>query len=119
MRCFAPAVCELGNVEMVGTEFGERSHKDVKAAVAFTNGHREDILRQVWIALACAAALASDRRVPADGVEPHMSFLREHDLLRDAACQVDLGGWQERAVLVWSPAHSKITTDSGTNMSCT
>lgn len=47
MRCFARAICELGNVEKIATEFGERSHKDVKAAVAFTNGHSEDVLRQV------------------------------------------------------------------------
>ena len=47
MRCFVLAITELGNVELIGTEFGERSHKDVKAAVPFTNGHREDMARQV------------------------------------------------------------------------
>ncbi|KAK9786910.1 hypothetical protein WJX73_004982 [Symbiochloris irregularis] len=47
MRCVVNTITELGNVELVGTEFGERSHKDVKAAVPFTNGNREDVLRQV------------------------------------------------------------------------
>lgn len=44
---FVPAIAEQGNVELTGTEFGERSHKDVKVAVPFTNGHREDVMRQV------------------------------------------------------------------------
>ena len=44
---YADTILELGNVELVSTEFGERSHKDVKAAVPFTNHHPETALEQV------------------------------------------------------------------------
>ena len=45
---------ELGNVEMVSTEFGERSHADVKAAYHFSNCHPARMLEQV-----CSSGLQS------------------------------------------------------------
>lgn len=38
---------DFGGLDLTSTDFGERSHRDIKAAVPFNNHHRDDELRQV------------------------------------------------------------------------
>ena len=47
MREFEVSIRELGNVEATSTDYGERTHKDVKAVYPFTNHHPEAMLEQV------------------------------------------------------------------------
>ena len=39
-------IMDLGGLDLSSTDFGERSHRDIKAAVPFNNHHRSDELRQ-------------------------------------------------------------------------
>ena len=60
---------EVGSMELISTDFGERSHRDIKPAVPFTNHHRDDESRQVLAHLGrllCSLQLVAATQQPAE-----------------------------------------------------
>ena len=82
-------IVDLGGLNLTSTDFGERSHKDIKAAVPFNNHHKDDELRQVTPPPCCLIALS--------------------DAHNTAACQVQLmpPQWSLQAALSTLPATCK------------
>lgn len=65
MREFEYSIRELGNVEATSTDYGERTHREVKPVFPFTNHHPEGLLEQVKAAEAQPACLLPQSRTHA------------------------------------------------------
>ena len=76
---FGELICEFGSVAIASASYGERSHKDFKAAKLFTNNHKATLMNQV-------CALHGIRQLHPDTIVDTFGRQKSHARLHALRC---------------------------------